>query len=74
MCLASFFVLSFSSVTKNSLSELKWHLFNNLFYVALMLKHRKHMTYFQNTVIIFIALYHLSHLDTDVSLGVSIDF
>ena len=67
MCLASFFIPSFSSVTKNSLSELKWHLFSNLLYVALILKYPKHMTYFQHNVIIFIAL-------ADVGLEGSIDF
>lgn len=74
MCLASFFIPSFSSVTKKSLSELIWRLFNNLLYVALMLKCRKHMTYFQHTAIIFIALCQYSHLDADFGLGVSIDF
>lgn len=74
MCFASFFIPGFSSFTKNILSELKWHLFSNLLYVALMLKYRKHMTYIQHSVIIFTAPCHYSHLDADVGWGVSIDF
>ena len=74
MCLASFFIPTFSSVTKNSLSELKLHLFNNPLFIALMLKYYKHTTYFRHTLIIFIALCHISHLDVDVGLGVSIHF
>ena len=74
MCLASFFIPSVSSVTKNSLSEWKLHLFNNLLYMALMLKYRKQTPYAHQTVVIFIALCHYSHLNADVRLGVSIDF